>query len=185
MSRNSFYVFRRLTLWMQCELTFFFFSGFHFYKGILFFGTVLDLQKNWKDSTASSWIACTPISIFISHISVSVSLSVMPDSLRPHGLQSTRLLCPWDPPGKDTGVGCHFLLQGILLLLSHFNISHYYGTFIKINELILIHYYYLKLMLSSDFLYSTLELIYHFHHIMSRVHALASFILLMFITYQQ
>ena len=37
----------------------------------------------------------------------------MPDSLRPHGLQPTRLLCPWDFPGKDTGVGCHFLLQGI------------------------------------------------------------------------
>ena len=35
----------------------------------------------------------------------------MPDSLRPHGLQPTRLLCPWDFPGKDTGVGCHFLLQ--------------------------------------------------------------------------
>ena len=33
--------------------------------------------------------------------------------LRPHGLQSTRLLCPWDFPGKNTGVGCHFLLQGI------------------------------------------------------------------------
>ena len=30
----------------------------------------------------------------------------------PHGLQPTRLLCPWDFPGKDTGVGCHFLLQG-------------------------------------------------------------------------
>ena len=28
-------------------------------------------------------------------------------------LLSTRLLCPWDFPGKDTGVGCHFLLQGI------------------------------------------------------------------------
>ena len=37
----------------------------------------------------------------------------MPDSLWPHGLQPTRLLCPWDFPGKDTGVGCHFLLQGI------------------------------------------------------------------------
>ena len=37
----------------------------------------------------------------------------MPDSLRPHGLQPTRLLCPWDFPSKDTGVGCHFLLQGI------------------------------------------------------------------------
>ena len=29
------------------------------------------------------------------------------------GLQPTRLLCPWDSPGKNTGVGCHFLLQGI------------------------------------------------------------------------
>ena len=45
--------------------------------------------------------------------SVSVSCSVVPDSLWPHGLQPTRLLCPWDFPGKDTEVGCHFLLQGI------------------------------------------------------------------------
>ena len=35
------------------------------------------------------------------------------ESLWPHGLQPTRLLCPCDFPGKDTGVGCHFLLQGI------------------------------------------------------------------------
>ena len=35
------------------------------------------------------------------------------DYLRSHGLQPTRLLCPWDSPGKGTGVGCHFLLQGI------------------------------------------------------------------------
>ena len=35
--------------------------------------------------------------------------------LWPHGLQSARLLCPWDSPGKNTGVGCHFLLQGIFL----------------------------------------------------------------------
>ena len=34
-------------------------------------------------------------------------------TLQPHGLQSTRLLCPWDFPGKNTGVGCYFLLQGI------------------------------------------------------------------------
>ena len=27
--------------------------------------------------------------------------------------EPTRLLCPWDSPGKNTGVGCHFLLQGI------------------------------------------------------------------------
>ena len=35
----------------------------------------------------------------------------MPDSSRPHGLQPTRLLRPWDSPGKSTGVGCHCLLQ--------------------------------------------------------------------------
>jgi len=39
--------------------------------------------------------------------------SVVSDSLQPHGLQPTRLLCPWNFPGKNTGVGCHFLLQGI------------------------------------------------------------------------
>ena len=35
----------------------------------------------------------------------------MSDSVRPHGWQPTRLPCPWDSPGKNTGVGCHFLLQ--------------------------------------------------------------------------
>ena len=35
----------------------------------------------------------------------------MSDSVRPHGLQPTRLPRPWDSPGKNTGVGCHFLLQ--------------------------------------------------------------------------
>ena len=35
----------------------------------------------------------------------------MSNSVRPHGLQPTRLLHPWDSPGKNTGVGCHFLLQ--------------------------------------------------------------------------
>ena len=39
--------------------------------------------------------------------------SVVSDSVRPHGLQPTRLLRPWDFPGKNTGVGCHFLLQCI------------------------------------------------------------------------
>ena len=32
-----------------------------------------------------------------------------------HGLQPTRILCPWNFPGKNTRVGCHFLLQGIFL----------------------------------------------------------------------
>ena len=39
------------------------------------------------------------------------SSSVVSDSSRPHGLQPTRLLRPWDFPGKSTGVGCHCLLR--------------------------------------------------------------------------
>ena len=35
----------------------------------------------------------------------------MSDSLQPHRRQPTRLPRPWDSPGKNTGVGCHFLLQ--------------------------------------------------------------------------
>ena len=38
-------------------------------------------------------------------------VSVVSDSVRPHRWQPTRLLCPWDSPDKNTGVGCHFLLQ--------------------------------------------------------------------------
>ena len=40
---------------------------------------------------------------------------VVSDSLWPHGWQPARLLCPWDFPNKNTGVGCHFLLQEISL----------------------------------------------------------------------
>ena len=38
-----------------------------------------------------------------------------PILLRPQGLQLTRILCPWDFPGKNTGVCCHLLLQGLFL----------------------------------------------------------------------
>ena len=41
----------------------------------------------------------------------------MSDSLQPYGLQPARLLCPWGFPGKNTGVGCQALLQGIFLTL--------------------------------------------------------------------
>ena len=43
-----------------------------------------------------------------------ISHSPLSNSLQPHGLQSARLFCPWGPPGKNTGTGCHFLLQGNL-----------------------------------------------------------------------
>ena len=39
------------------------------------------------------------------------SRSAVSDSWRPHGLKPTRLLHPWDFPGKSTGVGCHCLLH--------------------------------------------------------------------------
>ena len=41
------------------------------------------------------------------------SCSVVSSSLPPHGLQPARFLCPWDSLGKNIGVGCHALLQGI------------------------------------------------------------------------
>ena len=44
------------------------------------------------------------------------SRSVVPDSSPPHGLQPTRLLRPWDFPGKSTGVGCHCLLHQSTLM---------------------------------------------------------------------
>ena len=39
--------------------------------------------------------------------------SVMSHSLQSHGLQPTRLLCPWNVPGENTGAGSHVFLQGI------------------------------------------------------------------------
>ena len=60
------------------------------------------------------WNASYSIPIFFPH-SVQFSGSVMSDSFQPYGLQLAKLLYPWKFPGKNTGVGCHFLLQGIFL----------------------------------------------------------------------
>ena len=48
--------------------------------------------------------------LLTSTVSLGISLS---RELLLHGLQSTRLFCPWASLGKNTGVGCHALLQGI------------------------------------------------------------------------
>ena len=55
------------------------------------------------------------------------SCSVVSNSLWPHGLQPTRLLRPWDFPGKSTGVGCHFLLQGSSQPRDQTQVSHIAG----------------------------------------------------------
>ena len=52
----------------------------------------------------------------------------MSDSLQLHG-PATRLLCPWNVPGKNTGTGCHFLPWGIFLIqeLNLCLLSHLHG----------------------------------------------------------
>ena len=68
-------------------------------------------QKSWtqlRDQTTTKQIAFPTEGN-------SVSSSVVSDSLRPHGLWPTRLLCLWNSPGNNTGVGCLFFLQGIFL----------------------------------------------------------------------
>ena len=48
----------------------------------------------------------------------------MSDSVQPHRRQPTRLPCPWDSPGKNTGVGCHFLLQCMKWKVKVKSLSH-------------------------------------------------------------
>ena len=60
---------------------------------------------------------------------VCISCSVVSDSLQPHGLWSARLLCPWNSPGKNTGVGDHFLLQGTFLTQGLNQVSCIAGRF--------------------------------------------------------
>ena len=85
----------------------------------------------WESCSHHSWSALnaflfsllqTPLSIIWTPSTVSKCYvltaaaaakvtSVMSDSVRPHRRQPTWFLCPWDSPGKNTAVGCHFLLQ--------------------------------------------------------------------------
>ena len=56
------------------------------------------------------------ISLKQTHVCLhAAAASVVSDSVQPHRQQLTRLLCPWDSPGKNTGVGCHFLLQCMIV----------------------------------------------------------------------
>ena len=62
------------------------------------------------------------------------SRSVVSDSSRPHGLQPTRLLRPWDFPGKSTGVGC----QCLLLSLFYYNLNVWSGLATPLSLRVLI-----------------------------------------------
>ena len=54
-------------------------------------------------------------SISTEPVCVYSAVSVVSNSMQPYRQKSTRLLCPWDSPGKNTGVGCHAPLQSIVL----------------------------------------------------------------------
>ena len=62
----------------------------------------------WSNFRILTWLVEKIMKWSVSHL-------VVYDSLWPSGLKLTRLLCPWNSPGKNTGVGSHSLLQGIFL----------------------------------------------------------------------
>ena len=70
----------------------------HLFKMWISFLLVIQAEMRWLDCM----------------VCVCVSRSVVSNSLWPHELQRTRLLCPWNSPGKNTGMGCHSLLQRIV-----------------------------------------------------------------------
>ena len=81
----------------------------------MFIAALFIIARTWKQPRCPSadewiwklWSICT-----IDYCCCWVT-SVVSDSVRPHRWQPTRLPHPWDSPGKNTGVGCHFLLQSI------------------------------------------------------------------------
>ena len=79
-----------------------------------FFNSFTHNSQPWKEpkrTSAGKWIntlRCTPEAA-----ALRCAHSARSDSLRPHGLQPARLLCPWGVSGSNTGMGCPFLLQGL------------------------------------------------------------------------
>ena len=67
-------------------------------------------RSHWLQHARLPYLSFFPV---FHHLQVQFSsvTSVVSDSVRPHRWKPTRLPCPWESPGKNTGVGCHFLLQ--------------------------------------------------------------------------
>ena len=79
--------------------------GCHFLLQCLITSQIVKKKLCWQYSVYYSCVC----------VCVCVSCSVMSNSLWLHGLEPARLLCPWSSPGKNAGVACHSLLQGIFL----------------------------------------------------------------------
>ena len=71
----------------------------------------------WGSKVHGMWSPLTEITVSLAALQVCVCsvASVVSYSLRPHGPQPARLLCPWNFSVKNIGVDCHALLQGIFL----------------------------------------------------------------------
>ena len=85
------------------------------YDGILYLG-MMDTgprMEEWKDGKSlGPWIYLWAAEL-ITCVCVCSIAAVISDSLWPHGRWPARFLWPWDLPSKNTGVGCHALLQGL------------------------------------------------------------------------
>ena len=89
---------------------------YQYYINILLYSYVLLLEwNNHEDKDGCVFFHNIGKSLVLHSENDSFSLSVMSDSSQPHRLRTPWLLCPWDSPDKNTGVGCHALLQGIFL----------------------------------------------------------------------
>ena len=96
----------------------------------------------WSCSVVFDWVICgdldgprvyhTEWSKSEKNLQISYINTRMWDFLWPHEQQPARPLCPWDSPGKRTGVGSHFLLQGIFLIQERTQVSCIAGRFFSV-----------------------------------------------------
>ena len=94
-----------------------FFLNFSFWPSVMW-----DLNSQTKDQTSAPCMEVWSLNLWTTRaVLISSFFVVVVQSLGcvqlfwPHGVQPTRLLCSWDFPGKNTGMGCSLLLQGIFL----------------------------------------------------------------------
>ena len=67
-------------------------------------------HTNWKERCKTVTVCRLHDNIYAAAAAAAAKLLQLCPTVRPYGQQPTRLLCPWDILGKNTGVGCRFLL---------------------------------------------------------------------------
>ena len=108
------------------------------------------INVNFWASRGKNWVLKTDLKYYLSvncniEWKWSVSCLVVSYSLQTHGLYPTRILCLQDSPGKNTGVGCHFLLQGNFLTqglnshLLHWQVNSLPLSHLRSPHMLIIH----------------------------------------------